>query len=168
MRSARSFVSLPGRTGRFYDTGDLVSRHKDGLHFHGRSDFQAKIRGYRVELGEIEAVLRALESGGRMDRDPATYFFSIFGTPSPDDAWGWRVEGHHLSLHLTIVDGTAVASSPYFFGSNPAQVRTGSKAGLRVLREREDAARALVTALDRSQRAAACNETFRGFLPKTC
>ena len=58
-RSARSFVSLPGRTGRFYDTGDLVSRHKDGLHFHGRSDFQAKIRGYRVELGEIEAVLRA-------------------------------------------------------------------------------------------------------------
>ena len=48
-----------------------------------------------------------------------------------------------------------MASSPYFFGSNPAQVRTGPKAGLRVLGEREDAARALVMALDRSQRAAA-------------
>jgi amino acid adenylation domain-containing protein len=57
-RSARSFVSLPGRTGRFYDTGDLVSRHQEGLRFHGRSDFQAKIRGYRVELGEIETALR--------------------------------------------------------------------------------------------------------------
>ena len=114
-------------------------------------------RGYltATAIMDLEAVLRAIESGGRMDRDPEAYFFSIFGTPSPDAAWGWRVEGHHLSLHLTIVDGTAVASSPYFFGSNPAQVRTGSKAGLRVLREREDAARALVMALDRSQRTAA-------------
>jgi hypothetical protein len=60
-----------------------------------------------------------------------------------------------MSLHFTIVDGTAVASSPYFFGSNPAQVRTGPKAGLRVLGDREDAARALVMALDRSQRATA-------------
>ncbi len=114
-------------------------------------------RGYltATAIMDLETVLRALESGGRMDRDPETYFFSIFGAPSPDGAWSWRVEGHHLSLHFTIVDGTAVASSPYFFGSNPAQVRTGPKAGLRVLGEREDAARALVMALDRSQRTAA-------------
>ena len=114
-------------------------------------------RGYltATAIMDLEAVLRALENGGRMDRDPETYFFSIFGAPSRDGAWGWRVEGHHLSLHFTIVDGTAVASAPSFFGSNPAQVRTGAKAGLRVLGEREDAARALVMALDRSQRAAA-------------
>ena len=114
-------------------------------------------RGYltTTAIMDLEAVLRAIERGGRMDRDPETYFFSIFGTPSSNGAWGWRVEGHHLSLHFTVVDGTAVASSPYFFGSNPAQVRSGPKAGLRVLGDREDAARALVTALDRSQRAAA-------------
>lgn len=57
-RTARAFVRLPGRTRRFYDTGDLVSRRDGVLHFHGRSDFQAKIRGYRVELGEIETALR--------------------------------------------------------------------------------------------------------------
>ena len=114
-------------------------------------------RGYltTTTIMDLEAVLGAIERGGRMDRDPETYFFSVFGAPSPDGAWGWRVEGHHLSLHFTVVDGTAVASSPYFFGSNPAQVRSGPKAGLRVLGAREDAARALVTALDRSQRAAA-------------
>ena len=114
-------------------------------------------RGYltATAIMDLEAVLRAIENGGRMDRDPEGYFFSIFGSPSPDGAWGWRVEGHHMSLHFTIVDGTAVASSPYFFGSNPAQVRTGPKAGLRVLGDREDAARALVMALDRSQRATA-------------
>ena len=114
-------------------------------------------RGYLTvtTIMDLETVLRALENGGRIDRDPETYFFSIFGTPSRNGAWGWRVEGHHLSLHFAIVDGTAVASSPSFFGSNPAQVRTGPKAGLRVLREREDAARTLVMALDRSQRTAA-------------
>ena len=103
----------------------------------------------------LEGVLRELEDGGRFDRNPELYFFSIFGTPGSRGAWAWRVEGHHLSLHFTVLDGTAVAGAPYFFGSNPAQVRTGPKAGLRTLREREDAARALVMALDGSQRAAA-------------
>ena len=114
-------------------------------------------RGYltATTIMDLEAVLSALEQGGRFDRSPELYFFSIFGTPSPEGAWGWRVEGHHLSLHFTVVDGTAVASAPSFFGANPAQVRTGPKAGLRALREREDAARALVMALDSSQQAAA-------------
>ncbi|SNT07146.1 amino acid adenylation domain-containing protein [Antarctobacter heliothermus] len=62
-RTERAFVTLPDRSGRFYDTGDLVSCRKGILHFHGRSDFQAKIRGYRVELGEIEAALRPLFPG---------------------------------------------------------------------------------------------------------
>ena len=115
-------------------------------------------RGYltATTVMGLETVLDALEQdGGRLDRDPELYFFSIFGTPSPDGPWGWRVEGHHLSLHFTIVDGTTVASAPSFFGANPAQVRTGPKAGLRTLRAREDTARALVMALDGPQRAAA-------------
>ena len=114
-------------------------------------------RGYltATTIMDLEGVLRELEDGGRFDRNPELYFFSIFGTPGSRGAWAWRVEGHHMSLHFTVLDGTAVASAPYFFGSNPAQVRTGPKAGLRTLREREDAARALVMALDGSQRAAA-------------
>ncbi|MDA1093593.1 MAG: DUF3500 domain-containing protein [Acidobacteria bacterium] len=107
---------------------------------------------------DLESVLHLLETDGRLVRDPETYLFSVFGTPSSDGAWGWRVEGHHMSMHFTVVDGTAVAASPYFFGSNPAHVRSGPKSGLRVLREREDAARALVTALDASQRAVAILE----------
>ena len=113
-------------------------------------------RGYltATTVMGLEGVLRELESGGRFDRNPELYFFSVFGTPG-SAAWGWRVEGHHMSLHFAIADGSAVASSPYFFGSNPAQVRSGPRAGLRALRAREDAARALVMALDGSQRTAA-------------
>ena len=114
-------------------------------------------RGYLTTTAvmDLEAVLHEIEQGGRLERNPELYFFSIFGTPSKEGAWAWRVEGHHLSLHFTIVDGSAVGTSPNFFGSNPAQVRSGPKAGFRVLREREDSARALVNALDSAQRAEA-------------
>jgi hypothetical protein len=95
-----------------------------------------------------------------LERDAVKYFVSVFGTPSTKDTWGWRVEGHHISLHFTIVNGTLVAGSPTFFGSNPAEVREGPKKGLRILGVEEDAARALLEALDASQRTKAIiNET---------
>lgn len=92
-RSARSFVNLPGRTGHFYNTGDLVSRNREGLHFHGRSDFQAKIRGYRVELGEIEAALRAQYPGDNVvaltwppAETNATHVIAAVETETPEPA----------------------------------------------------------------------------------
>ena len=106
-------------------------------------------RGYltATSIMDLETVLRGLEDG-RLVRDPERYFFSIFGTPSTHDTWGWRVDGHHVSLHFTSVNGTLVAASPTFFGSNPAEVRDGPKKGLRILGTEEDAARALLAALD--------------------
>jgi hypothetical protein len=114
-------------------------------------------RGYVTasSIIELENVLRAIETGGKMARDPLDYQFSIFGTPGAKDAWGWRVEGHHLSLHFTIAGGRTVASSPTFTGTNPAEVRDGPKKGLRILAPLEDLARDLVTSLDGQQRAAA-------------
>jgi len=122
-------------------------------------------RGYMTatQIMELESVLAALETaqrppaaqllrGNPLVRDPERYFFSIFGTPSTRNTWGWRVEGHHMSLHFTVVNGTLVAGSPSFFGSNPAEVRDGPKKGTRVLGPEEDAARALIESLDASQR----------------
>ena len=57
----------------------------------------------------------------------------IFGEPSADSTWGWRYEGHHISQNWTILDGMLSASTPQFFGTNPAHVREGSRAGERVL-----------------------------------
>ena len=149
-------------TEMFPRSGLTIREMTDAQRAHAHDLLGAGLsqRGYltATTVMSLETVLNALEQGGRFDRSPELYFFSIFGTPSPDDPWGWRVEGHHLSLHFTIVDGTAVASAPSFFGANPAQVRTGPKAGLRTLRAREDTARALVMALDGPLRAKAVIE----------
>jgi hypothetical protein len=123
-------------------------------------------RGYMTatQVMQLESVLAAIEAaqplgGNRFVRDPERYFVSIFGTPSTRGAWGWRVEGHHMSLHFTVANGTLVAGSPSFFGSNPAEVRSGPKKGTRVLGPEEDAARALVGSLDASQREKAIINT---------
>lgn len=63
-KTAKSFVKLPGKEGIFYRSGDRVICGEDGvIRFLGRIDNQVKIRGYRVELGAIEAVLRAAAGG---------------------------------------------------------------------------------------------------------
>ena len=48
----------------------------------------------------LEPILRQLEagSGGQIDRDAELYYFSIFGEPAAKGTWGWKAEGHHVSV----------------------------------------------------------------------
>ncbi|MDG2281784.1 MAG: DUF3500 domain-containing protein [Longimicrobiales bacterium] len=111
-------------------------------------------RGYMTatQVMELEDVLLALEGGQRFARDRDEYLISIFGTPSAGQDWGWRFEGHHISLHFTVVGGDVAVVTPAFVGANPAEVQEGPQAGRRVLGDREDAGRALVQALNAAQR----------------
>ena len=109
-----------------------------------------QIIDHELILGEVEA--RAGASSFR--RLPELYFHSIFGEPG-DGPWGWRVEGHHLSLHFTIVDGEIVGSTPCFLGANPAEVLHGDHKGLRIMQQEEDLARDLYVSLDEDLRSMA-------------
>lgn len=110
--------------------------------------------GYARVAGVIalEGVLREIEGAWR---DPDRYFLTLFGKPAPDGPWGLRMEGHHLSLHFTLLDGAVVATTPMFFGANPAEVESGTRKGFRLFAAEEDAALRLLNALDRGQRAQA-------------
>lgn len=104
----------------------------------------------------LEPILAELEGAGRrFERDPERYYVSIFGEPGGDAPWGWRFEGHHVSLNHTVVEGRMLGSAPLFFGSNPAEVRHGAQTGLRALREEEDLGRQLLRELDGEQKAVA-------------
>ena len=113
--------------------------------------------GFRkaTQIMMLEGVLREAQkkSGkGKLDRNPIWYFVSIFGKPSAEGTWGWRFEGHHLSLSFTIIEGETFVSTPSFMGSNPGEVLEGKHKGLRVLGKEEDLARRLVNSLDDKQK----------------
>jgi hypothetical protein len=99
----------------------------------------------------LESILRELEKNGANVRNPEWYFFTVFGTPSKSGKWGWRVEGHHLSLNFTLDGGRLIAATPFFFGANPAEVKAGPRKGLRTLPGAEDFARDLVASFDDDQ-----------------
>jgi len=119
-------------------------------------------KGYMTAsaIMELENVLVDTEGQNRQfPRDHEAYFVSVFGTPGDKTAWGWRLEGHHISVRFDVVGGATTASSPAFFGSNPAEVRAdvpgAAPRGTRVLGFEEDAGRALLDALDDAQRTTA-------------
>lgn len=102
----------------------------------------------------LERVVWELENQAPKRRADG-YYVSVFGKPAPGKTWGWRIEGHHVSVNFTIVEGKVVSVTPNFFGANPAAVKSGSRKGLRVLAAEEDLARALLKSLDQGQRKVA-------------
>lgn len=109
-----------------------------------------------LEVRSLEEVLYLFEGGDeaerRLKRHPHRYYISIFGNPAGDAAWGWRFEGHHLSLNYTVKQGEILSSTPEFFGANPGVIDAGPGRQLRVLGRREELARSILKAASADQR----------------
>ena len=106
-------------------------------------------------IRKLENVLRLKEGDDGQRRNPDKYYFSVFGAPGEGAPWGLRFEGHHCSLNWTVLGSEVIASTPQFFGTNPAEVREGPMKGTRLLGAIEDEARALVKSLSPTLQAKA-------------
>jgi len=80
-----------------------------------------QVEGWRVDWGR--------ERG----RDPLMYYLRVFGEPGGTVPWGWRFGGHHVSLNNLVVDGAVRATTPCFFGADPASSPLLGPAPLRPL-----------------------------------
>jgi hypothetical protein len=114
---------------------------------------------------ELEGILGGLEggvSGLVLQRDPELYFMSVFTGPAGPQPWGWRFEGHHLSVNVTELGSHGQIVAPLFMGANPARVPRGPREGHRLLAAEEDLAFELLRMLDPSQRSRAtiAGQTF--------
>lgn len=155
----------------FIPTDDIPKRYNGkprmGLTLREMTDAQQRLATALLAAGlsqsgfikatsimSLEDILKVMEKDTVNRRDPGKYHFSIFGTPSEEGTWGYRVEGHHVSVHFTIHKGK-LAGSPTFFGANPHEVREGPRTGLRVLAGEEDLGRNLMKALDAAQQKTA-------------
>ncbi|CAN5784042.1 DUF3500 domain-containing protein [soil metagenome] len=106
-----------------------------------------------VMILALEDVLDERE-GGRRGRRPTDAAVSVFGDPGFAVPWGWRLEGHHIAVNATVVDGTLTVT-PLFLGANPSRVQHAGVDVVRPLAPEEDIARALLQALHPAQRKAA-------------
>lgn len=132
-----------------------LTKEQRGL-VHGLLDAALSQRGYvkATTIMSLETILHELENKSPR-RDPELYYITIFGEPAAQGTWGWRFEGHHLSINFTIVNNTAIACAPHFFGSNPGEIQAGARKGTRALAQEEEVARQLVNLLDEEQKKTA-------------
>lgn len=93
---------------------------------------------------QLDEILRGPAKAGQ-------FWLRVLGEPGGDAPWAWRITGHHLAIHMTIV-GDGIAVTPQFFGAEPALVLHGPHEGLRTLPDEEEFARALLAGLDTEQR----------------
>ena len=123
---------------------DMTAAQRDAAFALLKTGLSASGFSRAESIRSLELVLRAMEN--RDTRDPEMYFFTVFGTPDTS-SWAWRFEGHHLAQNWTIARGKAVATSPSFFGANPAEVMDGPMKGTRALTAEADLGWALLDAL---------------------
>ena len=144
----------------------FVPRARNGVSFHDLNTVQKEAiwalvksslsdQGYKKATSIVanEDILREVEGRSAHDtyRDPLKYYFTIFGTPSADKPWGWRFEGHHISLNFSSVNGMIESSTPSFMGANPGIVPSGPSKGKQILKDETEMGFALVNSLSADQ-----------------
>jgi len=130
--------------------GDLTREQRKAVHRLVAATLSPHGYAQAATIMAFEDVLDAAE-GGRRDRHGTDYWIVVFGDPALGEPWGWRFEGHHLSVNVTARDGR-VSTTPCFFGSNPAAVRHRGAVVLQPLAREESLARALLEEMGPSGR----------------
>lgn len=85
------------------------------------------------------------------------YYFAFFGQPT-DSIWGYKLEGHHLSVNFTFVN-KKLSVTPFFIGTDPAEYPNSEYAGWRVLGQEEDLGIKLIHLLTPTQQKKATMST---------
>ena len=78
------------------------------------------------------------------------YYVSLWGKPGPDAPWGFKFEGHHISINCSS-DGSRIAVTPLFLGDDQAEVTETKYSGLRVMSKEEDYAFRFINSLTPEQ-----------------
>ncbi|GGV28281.1 hypothetical protein GCM10010277_10310 [Streptomyces longisporoflavus] len=145
----REWTYLPGsRPGLPTEDLDGVQRDAvDALLTTAHSAAGAELARGAIE---VERHRRATVGATGADR----YWVRLLGDPDGTEPWGWRMNGHHLAVHVLIAEA-GMRVTPHFIGSEPARIPDGPQAGRRLLGPEEDLARELVTDLDVGRRAKA-------------
>ena len=102
----------------------------------------------------LQDVLAASGNGAGL-RSSERFSFCVFGTPAKAGAWGFRLEGHHLTQAISVRDGRIVSITPSSFSALPNRITSGTHTGLTTLKDEEALARTLMRDLPQKLQARA-------------
>lgn len=145
-----SWAYFPPAHGLFI--GDMDPRQQHLAHELLASALSVHAYAQTTTIMSLERLVHLI-FGGPV-RDPRYYAMMVFGSPGATP-WGWRFEGHHVVFNFTLDGERVISTTPLFLGAQPALVTHGDVVVVRPCAEEEDAARALLVALDDSQRSLA-------------
>lgn len=158
-RYAFHFFPIEGRKGVPFN--DLSASQKQAANNLIKTCLSENAAKKVNQIMGLEDVLKVIENRKADDhyRDPGNYYLIIFGLPTDNTTWGWRLEGHHVSFHFSAKDKKLVAGTPGFLGANPAVVPSGPHKGMEVLKEETANGFALLHALTKEQLSKAIIDT---------
>jgi len=108
--------------------------------------------GYRSARDVMRLNEHALEITGKSEEyGEWLYWVSIFGRPSPNEPWGFQIDGHHLNVNCFML-GDQLVMTPIFMGSEPVLARFGKYQGTRVFSAEEEQGYGLMRALSIEER----------------
>jgi len=108
--------------------------------------------GYRSARDVMRLNEHALEITGKPEEyGEWLYWVSIFGRPSPNEPWGFQIDGHHLNVNCFML-GDQLVMTPIFMGSEPVLARFGKYQGTRVFSAEEEQGYGLMRALSIEER----------------
>ena len=147
--SARSNAQFAFNDSERFDWHWNFGHQRDGIALNQMSEAQKEATLTLVAAGTspegFQKVLDIMYLQAMLGNDPERFYLAVFGDPN-DRAWGWRFEGHHLSINMTIADGR-VSITPLFLGAQPTTVARGERQGLQAMKYEEESARALMLSL---------------------
>ena len=175
--AANAFIASltePQRAKTLYPVDSTEWRNWSNIHRYPRegvsfAEMNAAQRERAFELLRASLSLKGFENardimrlnetiaemtGRREEYGEGLYYFTVMGRPSPDQPWGWQLDGHHLVINYFVLKDQIVVT-PTFMGSEPVYAESGKYKGTRVFEDEERNGLALMRALAPEQQAKA-------------
>ena len=111
------------------------------------------------DIMKTDQTLKELNNGS-LDYDEELYFFTIMGTPSSIEPWGWQLDGHHLVINYFIL-GDQVVMSPVFMGGEPIITTSGKYKGNTLFQDEQNFGLTLMQSLSPEQQKEATISNFK-------
>ncbi|WKK70298.1 DUF3500 domain-containing protein [Rathayibacter oskolensis] len=158
----RMWSNVDGYTRQGLSVGDMTDDQKTaamGILEAGLSAQGLETSRNIMKLNEYAGVLIGSES----QFNEGLYWFTIMGTPSSTDPWGWQIDGHHLVINYFVL-GDQVVMTPTFMGSEPVNANFGldhEYEGVSIFTEETALARTTIQTLSSSEQSTAITSSSK-------